>query len=100
MLTWRSFLYMLIAKSGSSTVMYNLKRHDFNHNELRKGTPWIEQVTQTTGPSKNMKELKKETGREHFACQDNGLSKIFKLIISSSEKRNTGSTGSGSVITS
>ena len=28
-----------------------------------------------------------ETEREHFACQDNGLAKIFKLIVPSSEKR-------------
>ena len=26
-------------------------------------------------------------GRKHFACQDSGLSQIFKLIVSSSEKR-------------
>ena len=27
-----------------------------------------------------------KTGREHFACQDNGLFHIFKVIVSSSEK--------------
>ena len=27
-----------------------------------------------------------ETGSEHFTCQDSGLSQIFKLIASTSEK--------------
>ena len=27
------------------------------------------------------------TGREHFARQDNGLSQIFELIVSTSKKR-------------
>ena len=27
-----------------------------------------------------------KTGREHFACQDNGLFHIFKVIVSTSEK--------------
>ena len=30
-------------------------------------------------------EPRTETGSEHFACQDNGLSQIFKLIVSTSE---------------
>ena len=31
-------------------------------------------------------ESRTETGSEHFACQDSGLSQIFKLIVSTSEK--------------
>ena len=27
-----------------------------------------------------------ETGGEHFACPDSGLSQIFKLIVSATEK--------------
>ena len=31
-------------------------------------------------------ETRMATGREHFACQDNGVSQIFILIISNGEK--------------
>ena len=31
-------------------------------------------------------ETRTATGREHFACQDSGVSQIFKLIISNGEK--------------
>ena len=30
-----------------------------------------------------------ETGGEHFACPDSGLSQIFKLIVSATEKYST-----------
>ena len=31
-------------------------------------------------------EMRTATGREHFACQDSGVSQIFILIISYGEK--------------
>ena len=31
-------------------------------------------------------ETRTATGREHFACQDSGVSQIFVLIISNGEK--------------
>ena len=31
-------------------------------------------------------ETRMATGREHVACQDSGVSQIFKLIISNGEK--------------
>ena len=31
-------------------------------------------------------ELRAESGSEHFACQDSGLSHIFKLIVSTTKE--------------